>query len=175
MNLLNVVRTDSFGPRKGGTPLMVEFRVNPETSPFLVSSTKSFVWVAPRADRIRSAVRLLGEGGLDDVFREMVHTIAEAGVEGKWGNVHPFTRAGLEAARAHLSYYGLDDTVLVAHPSTDVTIFDSVEVVRASWVPEGWVLVLSEDREFVGFLVTTNDRYLAVVHNSSRAVAVVRP
>lgn len=154
---------------------MVEFRVNPETSPFLVSSTKSFVWVNPRADRIRSAVRLLDEGGLDDVFREMVHVIADAGVEGKWGNVHPFTLAGLEAARAHLAYYGLGDTVLVAHPNTDVSIFESVEVGHAKWVPEGWVIVLSEDREFVGFLVTTNDRFLAVVHNSSRAVAVVRP
>lgn len=175
MNLLNVVRTDSFGPRKGGIPLMVEFRVNPETSPFLVSSTKSFVWVTPRADRIRSAVRHLDEGGLNDVFREMVHIIADAGMEGKWGNVHPFTNAGLDAARAHLAYYGLNDTVLVAHPNTDVSTFAPVEIGCASWVPEGWVVVLSEDREFVGFLVTTNDRYLAVVHNSSRAVAVVRP
>lgn len=176
MNLLNVVRTDYFGPRKGSVPLMVEFRVNPETAPFIVSSTRSFVWVTPRTDRVRAAIRTVGEVGIAGAFRDIVTRIVDAGVSGGWGNVHPFTPDGLAAARAHLAYYDLSDTGIVAHPDTDVSplgVGDDIE--RAAWVPEGWAVVLPTDREFVGFLVVSEDRYLVVVHNSSRAVAVVRP
>lgn len=177
MNLLNVVRTDYFGPRKGSVPLMVEFRVNPETAPFLVSSTRSFVWVTPRTDRLRAAIRVVDGDGIGGVFRDIVTRVAEAGADGKWGNVHPFTPEGVSAARAHLTYYDMSDTGIVAHPGTDVSTLgvDDDAVERASWVPDGWAVVLPTDREFVGFLVVSDDRYLTVVHNSSRAVAVVRP
>jgi len=177
VNLLNVVRTDSFGPRKGSVPLMVEYKVNPETAPFLVSSTRAFVWVTPKATRLRSAVRKFGTGGVTDVFRTMLETIADTGVEGKWDNVHPPTPEGLAAARAHLAYYDLKEMDVVAHPKTDISVFGlgEAEVERADWVPADWAVVLPTDKDFVGFLVTTGDRYVVVVHNSSRAVAVVRP
>lgn len=175
MNLVNVVRTDSFGPRKGSVPLMVEFRVNPETAPFLVSSTRAFVWVTPRTDRLRAAIRPVGDGGLVEVFRTLVSDIADAGADGKWGNVHPYTPGGLAAAKSHLSYYDLADVDVLAHPDTDVAPLGLDVCVRAGWVPAGWAVVLPTDREFVGFAVVSDDRYLVVVHNSSRAVAVVRP
>jgi hypothetical protein len=175
VNLLNIVRTDSFGPRKGSVPLLVEFRVNPETAPFLVSSTRSFVWVTPRQDRLRAAIRPLEDGGIEGVFRHLVMTIADTGADGKWGSIHPYTPAGLASARAHLSYYDLKETDVFAHPDTDVIPLGMDVCVRAKWVPEGWAVVLPTDREFVGFVVMSGDRYLVVVHNSSRAVAVVRP
>lgn len=175
MNLLNVVRTDSFGPRKGSVPLMVEFRVNPETSPFLVSSSRSFVWVTPRADRLRSAIRPLDGDGMDGVFQNLVTAIADAGFHGKWGNVHPYTPAGLTAAKSHLSDYDLGEVEVLAHPDTDLTALGLEFTTRARWVPTGWAVVLPTDRDFVGFTVVSGDRYLVVVHNSSRAVAVVRP
>lgn len=177
MNLLNVVRTDSFGPRKGGVPLMVEFRVNPETAPFLVSSTRSFVWVTPKNDRVRAAIRPLGDGGIEGVLRDLVVAIADTGAAGRWDNVHPYSPTGLAAARAHLAYYDLKETGVVAHPDTDTTPLRVADdaVARATWVPMGWAVVLPTDREFVGFLVTSENRYLVVAHNTSRAVAVVRP
>ena len=177
MNLLNVVRTDSFGPRKGSIPLIVEFRVNPDTAPFLVSSSRAFVWVTPKGDRIRTAIRLADEGGLDGVFREIITTIADTGATGRWDNVHPYSPEGLTAARAHLAYYDLKDVDVVAHPDTDTGPLRLAggAVVRAPWVPAGWVVVLPTDREFVGFVVSSGDRYLVLAHNTSRAVAVVRP
>lgn len=175
MNLLNVVRTDSFGPRKGSVPLMVEFRVNPETAPFLVSSTRSFVWVTPKQDKLRTAIRSLDETGIEGVFQTLITNIAETGADGKWGNTHPFTPAGLKAAHAHLSYYDLAEVEVLAHPETDVEPLGLDVCLRATWVPVGWALVLPLDRDFVGFIVVSGDRYLVVVHNSSRAVAVVRP
>jgi hypothetical protein len=175
VNLLSVIRTDSFGPRKGSVPLMVEFKVNPETAPFLVSSTRSFVWVTPRQDRLRSAIRPIDGDGVEGVFRYIVTTIADTGAGGKWGNVHPYTPVGLASAKAHLSYYDLAEVDILAHPDTDVTPLGMDVCVRAKWVPEGWVVVLPTDREFVGFMVVSGDRYLVVSHNPARAVAVVRP
>jgi len=177
VNLLNVVRTDSFGPRKGSVPLMVEFRVNPETSPFLVSSTRSFVWVTPKSDRVRAAIRMTDGDGIEGVFRDMVTTIADTGAAGRWDNVHPYSPTGLAAARAHLAYYDLKETEVLAHPDTDTTPLRVADdaVIRSTWVPAGWAVVLPTDREFVGFLVSSGDRYLVVAHNTSRAVAVVRP
>jgi len=173
-NLLNVVRTDSFGPRKGVVPLLVEFQVNPETAPFLVSSSQSFAWVTPKGNRVRSAVRTLGQGGPEDVFRQLSHIVADTGSTGQWGNVHPYTPAGLAAAQGHLSYYDLVDVEVVAHPDTDVTPLGLEFALRAPWVPAGWAVVLPSNRDFVGFMVVSGDRYLVVVHNPSRAVAVVR-
>lgn len=174
-NLLNVVRTDSFGPRKGGVPLLVEFQVNPETAPFLVSSSRSFTWVTPKANRIRSAVRTLDSGGTEDVFRQLINIVADTGASGQWGNVHPYTPVGFDAARGHLSYYDLVDVEVVAHPDTDVAPLELDFALRAPWVPVGWAVVLPTDRDFVGFVVVSGDRYIVVAHNPSRAVAVVRP
>lgn len=157
--------------------MMVEFRVNPETAPFLVSSTRAFVWVTPKADRVRAAIRTVDGDGIMGVFRSVLSAIADAGETGRWDNVHPYTPAGLAAAKAHLAYYDLTEVEVVAHPDTDTTplLVAEAVVTRAPWVPVGWAVVLPTDREFVGFLVSSGDRYLVVAHNTSRSVAVVRP
>ena len=177
MNLLNVVHTNSFGTRKGGVPLMVEFRITPETAPFLVSATRSFTWVFPKRDIVRAAIRTFpAANGIESVFTDIVTTIATLGASAQWGNVHPFTKAGFAAAKEHLDYYDLKDTHTVTHPDTDVSGLGITGTVqRATWVPVGWAVVLPTDLDFVGFILIEGLKYLVVCHNASRAVAIVRP
>jgi hypothetical protein len=171
MNLLNVIHTDSFGPRKGTIPLMVEFRVNPETGPFLVTSSRSFVWVSPKAERLRTAVRSCDPFTAGEVFGSILHQVADKGVG--WGSVHPMTMDGYHSAKAYLAEYELTDVELVAHPNTELP--PELDGHRETWVPEGWAVLLPTDREFVGFMVVSGVHFLVVVHNASRSIGILRP
>lgn len=175
-SLLSVVETLAFGSQKKAVPLLMEFTVNPDTGPFLVSSTKSFVWVNPKTDKVRAAIRAVGDSGLDGLFSAIVQEVASTGQDCNWGNVHPLSPKGLHDAVAHLSEYGLDSVNLIAHTNTDVVVLGSrsESVERADWVPDGWVVVVPSDRDFVGFVLVSNGKFLTIVHNSSRAVAVLR-
>ena len=89
---------DEFRPDnpRPGYPLMMEFAVNPETAPILVSTTRATTWLNPKANVIRAAVRPIEDEGL--FFREVVQAVIDAGVPHKWGNVHPATAEGVKAA-----------------------------------------------------------------------------
>ena len=151
----------------------MEFEVNPDTGPFLVSSSQSFVWITPTTNKVRAAVRSLKGLTVDDIFRALVLEVAATGSANAWGNVHPLTSDGVRAAEAHLTEYELTDIVCCAHPNTETTLF-AMPVTSAPWVPEGYAVLLPKELDFVGMLVMTPEHFLVVAHNTSRAVAVLR-
>ena len=118
-HLLNVSRLQSKALRQpGNMPLMVEYTVPEETAPYLVSSSSSVMWIseAHPGPLVKAAVR---EGTLGSFFREVIDAVAAMGRQQNWGNVHPLTYQGLEAAINHLSFYDLDPLELLiprAHP-----------------------------------------------------------
>jgi hypothetical protein len=182
-DLLRTYSLNQKGPKKA-TPLMMEFRVNPETGPFLVSSARSVFWVTHHDSKVRAAFRPIHP---PTFFAEVVEAVAQTGAEARWDNVHPLTEDGLRQAIAHVLSYDLPSPEILAHPDApfEFRTTESAEgekrethlgcvVQRADWLPPGTVVVLPQDREFVGFVLMSEGTGLAVVHNASRGMAVCR-
>lgn len=173
--LLEVVNFDDTikATRRGRVqPQMMEFQVNPELAPFLVSSTRSVVWVEQSGsqDQVRAAIR--ARRGLES---ELIVAIADMGARADWGNVQPLTTAGIKFCRDHLKFYGLDQVECLVAPDTEVegVDFKDLNVIQADWVPLDAVVLVPVDRGFVGTLGTLGQhKALALVHNASRGVGI---
>ena len=182
LRLGTVDRKNSRNPK--AVPLMMEFSVNPQTGPFLVSASRGLMWVTPRTPKIRAASRPLKLGLF---FMEVIREVAGMGAESNWGNVHPMTPEGLLLAVAHLRSYDLTDLEILRGPNTDLTGFPEpangpeeqpfllgLPLVEADWLQPGFLVVVPQDRDFVGFMLMFGDRGLAVVHNASRGIALCK-
>jgi len=179
----NVMKTPGKG-KKPPVPLILEWAVNGDTSPYLVSSTSSVLWVEDphEGNIIRAAVRKIPDPGV--LFREILEAVAKRGKEDQWGNVHPFTFAGLKGAVDHVTSYDLDDLeILVPRVTKTKQRPDWMQTFSqesgfplrpSSWMPDDCALVLPKDRDFVGVLGYLGAKSAAaVVHNASRGIAVV--
>ena len=201
-NLLQVLR---FQPKalqqKGSVPLMVDIPVSPDTAPYLVSSSTSFVWIEEPhpGDQVKAAVRTIKSPG--DVFTKTILEVERRGRADEWGNVHPFTEDGVHEAIRHLEYYGIDDFELLVprerpataatrktkkHPATkrDPGYKRPLWLVPdnfgrpmrpSSWLPDGMVVVLPVDRNFVGTMGhLTSTKVIVIIHNASRGIGIAR-
>jgi hypothetical protein len=160
---------------------MMEFTVNRETGPFLVSSTRSVLWVTPKVPKVRAASRPMQLGSF---FNEVVRAVVDVGGVSNWGNVHPLTPEGLINAVAHLRSYDLTDLEILSAPKMDMSGFPLVTgpegqlflgglpLVEADWLEPNTLVVLPQDRDYVGFVIMFGERGLAVVHNACRGIAV---
>lgn len=168
----DLVSVGELKTSRKNVPLMMEFSVNPETAPFLVTSTRDFVWVTPRKDRVRAATRVLG---LPSFFMEVVREVARQGAEAEWGNVHPLTEGGIKACIEHLQFYGLLDMEMLVTSDVEIEAPPEMTVRVAPWLDSGYVVVLPRERAYVGFVLTVPSGLgLCVFHNPSRAIAVAR-
>ena len=174
-NLLEIVNFDDTikQTRRGRIqPQMMEFQVNPELAPFLVSSTRSVMWVdkAGTSENVRAAIR--ARRGLE---AELVGAIADMGTRVEWGNIHPLTTMGVKACADHLQFYGLDQIEVLVAPDTDIegVDFKKLKVIEAKWMPLDAVALVPVDRGFVGTLGTLGtQKALALIHNASRGVGI---
>lgn len=181
-NLLQIIRSAPKSLQKKGTvPLMLEFNVSRETAPYLVTSTAGVLWIEEPhpGDLIKAAVREVAVPG--DLFVEAIRAVASRGLEFKWGNIHPFTEAGLDAAIDHVQSYGLPDIEILVGPKQKDALPPkwlspkSVQVPFrvSSWVPENCAVVVPADREYVGFLVHLKPKTIVMaIHNASRAIGL---
>lgn len=187
-DLLLIAEMDPTRKKKGkAVPLIMEFAVNPDTGPFLVSSSRSVMWVNPHAGRVRAGVRKIVPGTL---FNEAVAAVAKLGTEAEWGNVHPFTGAGLVNAIAHLRSYDLSEIEILINPRTTldagfppVMLSEGREptllgfpLMYAEWLGLATIVVVPHERDFVGFLLQTDaaGTAVAVIHNASRGIGICR-
>lgn len=185
-DLLYVQETDPLRFREGATPAILEFPVNKATAPFLVSSSRSTIWInRSKNGKVRAAVRNAEAYG--NYFSEVVEAVSEMGIMAEWGNVHPFTKEGVKAAIDHVRFYEIPDLEILASPDNDWTKVDEtledntpmlmmfgVPVQYAAWMPPNCIVVVPKDRHFVGFLYGIGERMVSVVHNASRGLAVAR-
>lgn len=184
-NLLQIVRVKPDAmTKKGVTPLILEFTVDPQTAPYLVSSTSGVVWIeAPHQGEntpiIKAAVRKGVPPG--NLFWEAAQAIYARSLDAQWGSVHPFTSQGVEAAIEYVEGYDLGQVDILVSPTTpdkkrpfwllEKNIGHRVR--SSSWVPENCALVVPTDRQFVGMLVHLSPTATAMaVHNPSRGFAI---
>jgi len=196
-NLLTVQRIQSKAlQRKGTVPLMVEYGVSPDTAPYLVSSTSSVMWInaVHPGDMVKAAVRKMS---VDDFFREVLEATMAMGRQQKWGNVHPLTLEGLQAAVEHVEFYDLGPVELLiprtrpVEPDEDDERVIPVDLMPpelrpliedmglpfrpSSWVPDSTIVVVPKDRTFVGVVSKiTTTQIAGVVHNAARGIAIVQ-
>lgn len=159
---------------KSKVPLMMEFPVNEETGPFLVSSARHLLWVRSHNKMVKAAFRPMS---LHAFFAEVVQEVFVQGFASEWGNVHSLTPEGVQAAIAHLLYYDLASPEILAHPNCALHLPDThlgCKVHRADWLDTETIVVVPQDRDYLGFVATDDFRGISVVHNSSRALAVCR-
>lgn len=158
---------------KGKNPLMMEFPVNPETSPFLVSAAgkSQLLWIPQsKGSTIRAGVRYGGDHST--INSSITREIALVGHQNDWGNVHPFSSKGFEEAVAYLNYYGFDELEVLSGSPT-LPFSDDISVTRCDWLKVGCAVVVPKDRAFVGVITPVGKGYAVLVHNPSRGVAIL--
>jgi len=191
-NLLQVTRLGA----RGKVPVMLEMAVSPETAPYLVTSSRSIVWIdkpmdptlemwgsSPPEHIVRVAVRPDLKGRTGEFFRELIEAVIAMGEKTEWGNVHPFTEDGIHAAVEHVEFYELGELCLLIPrdeseyelPLKDIALDLKLLPQVCSWLPPDCAVVVPKDRSFVGLMGMLGRRgSVALVHNASRAIAVAR-
>jgi len=163
--------------RREATPLVMTFPVNPDAAPFLVSSNQGFVWVGEAQQGfVHTYVQDIGDEG--KLNQQIVEAIARTGEEAGWGNVHPLTEEGLEAAIQYVRYYGLEDLeILVPDDETVIEFVSSlvtIPITVMGWL-EKYVVVVPKDRNYLGTLGRlSRKKYIVLVHNPSRGLGLVQ-
>ena len=189
-NLLQVVKMQAQAMQKKSTiPVMVEFQVNPDCAPFLVSGSKEMIWVdeAHPGDIVKAAPRRGVTPG--ELFLGVVNAVAKRGIDAKWGNVHPFTNAGVSAAIEYVSSFDLDNLEILVPRVRDEKNKEGafqrpdwlsagnygMPVRPTGWLPDNCAVVVPRDREFVGMIGHLGAGIaVIVVHNAARGIAVAR-
>ena len=163
-------------------PVAMQIDVHPETGPFLVSSSKTLLWLSPKHPAVHACFRPITSTA--DLFDEIIQSVCEMSVQSEWGNVHPLTTHGLAAAIAHVLSYDIPSPEILAHPDTDwgdvglsesegaMRYFLGCPVVDTLWVDPQQVVIVPQERAFVGILILSGGLGLCVLHNASRGIAV---
>lgn len=168
-----LLQIERWGIKAGRKPFMVEVPVDAEVAPYLVSSTQSFLWVEKAFNNppcVRAAVR----PSLIPLYLEIVEAVIKEGRSREWGNVMPFTPAGLLRLVSHLQEYGIQDVeVLVSAEQTPFSLDEGLAVTRCVWLPSNLALVVPKDRTFLGTAGMFPDGSVAVVvHNAPRGMGI---
>lgn len=183
-NLLQIIDP----PRPEAIPMLVELPVNAATAPFLVtraSTSNLTMWIDRcRNSKVRAASRA---ASLENLYAEIVQQVVKRGKEDGWGNSHPLTKAGIEAAIEYVISYGFDDIEVLAHPKTNWADIDpswspspgdmviglkGYRVQPAAWLDTTTIVVVPRDREFVGMVFKFEAVLVALVHNAARGMGV---
>ena len=145
-------------------PLMAEYPVNSSTSPYLVTTTRSLLWVTEPTMNIgtlqlvRCASRI---ASLETLYREIILAIFDAGKHLEWGNIQPYTCEGLIKAIEYVRFYGFEKVEILCSRQTGdqceflrsseiLMGFPDVPLWTADWIPDGVFVVLPEDRSYIG-------------------------
>lgn len=163
--------------RADARPIMGEFQIGEELFPVLVSgSSKSVVWVSkPKRGAVRAAIR---EGSVYQFYWDVVCAVQKQGRVSHWENTFSLNKAGIEASIAHLREYGIDSVVCLCQEGRMKYMqryFKDVPSLVASWLPVDVVVVVPEDRSYLGWVSSIEGyegHYVSVVHNPSRAMAI---
>jgi len=180
--LLSVYRDPKF-VREGAQALAVVVPVDPRLDAILTTNvslkTPLYWYERPLGNgTVRAGVRP-GQD-LAAFFCLVIDAIVERGHELEYGNTHPFTLKGMEAAGDYVSSFGLRDIELLVSPLSGKrylkrgTIGD-YPVVGAEWVPEYTAVALPKERSFVGMVTLAGSSGMfAVVQNAVRGISVAR-
>lgn len=171
-NLLDLVALNPQGESNRSLTLE-DLQVNPGLAPFLVSSTRSVVWVphASKANTVRAAIR-----EREGIESELLASIIQMGQQTEWGNIHELTTEGVKACVGHLRDYHDEPLEILVSPDTDlegIEIPENLEKTEAEWIPTECLVVVPMDRANLGTLwVIGRNKVAVLVHNVSRGIAI---
>lgn len=153
-------------------PTYLEVPVNPELKPFLVTSSRSFVWTERiQNDKVWTVPRELG----DNIQAEIVAEVVTKSHAEQWGNLFPMTTDGFNGAVDRLRKSGFVEIDVLINANSNVESYDeeNVTLVRTGWVPLGCAVFVPEQREYVGNLIFFEGGKGSIcVHNSRYGMAV---
>lgn len=168
MSLLQKIEVDT-----DRTPLMIELPVDPTIAPYLVSTTKSFLWLEKplRNNKLRVAIR---KESLDQLFGEIVQNIYEMGVDSSWGNSYALSKEGIQKSIEYLQYYGIKEVEIFTSENDPLSlgaVFGKYAVTKVNWLSDCYV-VLPKDRSYFGSMTDFgSDNYAILIHNPSRGIS----
>ena len=169
-NLLKVV---SFKNKNNRTPLAYEFQVDGSSSPFLITNSKSLLWVDAPNNTIRAGVRL--KCNIKDFFLEVLEEIIAVGLEAEWGNVHSFDEDGITTACDYLKGYEVGAVEVLVNPeSRNLLSGLGIKITNTHWLPKNYAVFVPQNRDFLGFIGLVGEDFVSVVHNPSRGLSVAR-
>lgn len=175
-HLLKLVKFDKVKPSI--KPLAFEFQANNDATPFLVSTSKSLLWVteAP-ANVVRAAVRSKTTTKIQDFYLEVLQEISDVSRECSWGNLQPLTRQGFKEASAYISYYGVETVECLLNGESKTSISEILKGTGVSysicnWLPKDLLVVVPKDRSLLGFVGVINTGFVSVIQNPSRCIAI---
>jgi hypothetical protein len=149
---------------------MVEVKVNPETAPYLVSSTRHLWWAESSKEGI---VRVgINSAPLDKQYTWFVEAVAKRGLDDAWGNVHPNNHMGYQLGLEHLRDYGFDDIQVWTSPNS----YSPPNAKEVAWLPPGYAVMFPVDMDYVGHTLIFGDaNYATILHNVARGIVVLLP
>lgn len=171
-HLLKLVKFDKVKPSI--QPLAFEFQANKEATPFLVSTSKSLLWITEAPTNVvRAAVR--PKTKIQDFYLEVIQEVVEVGEECSWGNNYSFNKEGVLSAVSYVKSYGIEEVVCLLSSSTKSrTNFlqgTGVEFSICNWLPQDFIAVVPKDRSLLGFVGVMNSGFVSVIQNPSRCLA----
>lgn len=169
-NLLKIV---SFNKDSKKTPLAYEFQVDGSSSPFLITNSKSLLWVNAPNNKIRAGVRL--GCSVKEFFLEVLEEIIAVGLEAEWGNVHSFDQEGIATALDYLKGYDIGSVEVLVNPKSRSLLSNlGIKITNTHWLPQNYAVFVPQDRDFLGFIGLVGNDFVSVIHNPSRGVSVAR-
>ena len=167
-DLLKVLKFQSLKKN----PLLFEFKVNGELAPFLVTNSKSILWVDAHNDVVRAGVRL--NTRVKDFFMEILDEVIAVGSEASWGNVHEFSKEGIMSAISYVESYDVGTLEILVHPNSADKLDVKLKVINTHWLPENCAVVVPQNRDCVGFIGMIGKNFVGVIHNPSRGLSIAR-
>lgn len=157
------------------TPLMFECGLDKNLDgPYLVSSTKSFVWIHTQfpGNLLRAATRT---DTTANIYKDITEWVFKASMEQSWGSCSYYTSDTLydklQVMVNYLNYYGFENIVVYSNQ-----VLDCIDHQLVNWLPDGYVMLTPNDNSYVGTLYSFNKVNLGVVvHNPSRGMCVLCP
>jgi hypothetical protein len=164
-SIFDVFAVDKISARS----VYMEVPVNPEASPFLVSSPGGYIWVEEASKGIVRVGIQKDEGVLDMM---VLKAITQRSLHSGWGNVLPLSDEGLERAVEYLVTYGYARNELCILSDTQVD--SDIPTAITSWLPQGVSVVMPADKSYFGWKSDLGSgRRAALVHNASRGVVIL--
>ena len=150
--------------------LFAEIPVNPDLSPYLVSSTQGWLWLGTsHKGVIRSAVR---KGPVpEDLSLTLAREVYSESLRSQWGNTYPVGAKGMKDAIEYLQYYEVGEIEVLAPTLLDRGDRLHVTGVVSPWVPERCAVLVPADRSCLGLVGGFKDDYCVVLHNPSRGMS----
>ena len=169
-------------PAEQRTPLAAEMSVEPELAPYLVTTTRSLMWHNKDFDgKVRAAFRV---GGLHDIYKDILSEIVVTSRSAGWESCFDYSLQGLASALQYVNTHGLPKELEVLAPPDEidsllhgVTRWNGLPINRVDYLPPNTLAIIPKDKSYFGIALRRGDteRYLVLIHNPSRAIALVCP